>query len=163
MIQASGEQFPNNIVDILSLRTALIDTDLFVCQRPLRETDPNQSVGIFGANWMPEDESYEMLGAARAGQPTLSKYFVTVQGLIRDTDKERGLNVHGVLARMLRSMVYTDAPLRVALSTLSSSLNGRTESSQRWGVTQQRFLANEISGEWLYMSILELWLETEIR
>lgn len=163
MITVDDTQFPNNIVDLVALRSQLIDGDLFVVKRPIRPTDPNQSIGVIGSNWVPNDDSKEMLGQAYAAQPTLSRYSVTVQGVIRDTEQERGLNVHGVLARMLRSMVYTDAPLRVALSSLTSVLAGMTENTQRWGVTQQRFFANEISGDWLYMSILELWLETEIR
>lgn len=163
MITEDNSQFPNNIVELVALRTKLLDSDLEVFKRPIRPTDPNQCVGVLGSNWVPRDDSKEMLGQTFAVQPTLSTYSCTVQALIRDTEEARGLNVHGVLSRMIRSMIYTDNPLRVALSQLSSTLNGRTEVSQRWGVTQQRFFVNEISGEWLYMSILELWLETEIR
>ena len=163
MITYDTTQFPNNIVEMVALRSQLIDTDLFIAKRPLRPTDPNQSIGVVASNWVPNDESKEMLGSAYAMQPPLSRYSVSVQALIRDTQQDRGLNVHSVLSRMIRSMVYTDTPLRVALSGLTSTLNGMTEHTQRWGVTQQRFFANEIGGDWNYLSILELWLETEIR
>lgn len=162
MITAGDDQFPNNVVDILHTRSLMIDPDLFVTKRPIRPTDPNQSIGVFGSNWVPDEESKEMMGMTPM-QPPVSKYSITMQAVIRDTEEARGLNVHGVLARMLRSMIYTDNPLRVALSSLSSTLGLMTEHTQRWGVTQQRFFANEIRGDWLYMSILELWLETEIR
>lgn len=162
MITENVDQFPNNAVDLIATRAQMIDSDLFVIQRPIRPTDPNQSIGVLGSNWVPDEESKEMLGMSPM-QPPISRYQITVQAVIRDTDQVRGLNVHGVLARMLRSMIYTDQPLRVALSSLSSTLGLMTESTQRWGVTQQRFFANEIRGDWLYMSILELWLETEIR
>lgn len=163
MITANTAMFPNNIVDLIATRSELLDTDLFVTKRPLRNTDPNQSIGVTAAQWVPNEDSKEMLGAAFAVQPTLSRYVVTIQALIKDMDEVVGLNVHSVLSRMVRSMLYTDNPLRVALSQLTSTLNGATERSQRWGVSQQRFFVNEISGQWLYLSTLEFWLETEIR
>lgn len=161
MIEASEAVFPNNIVSLIEARAELIDPDLEVFKRPLRASDPNQCVGIVAAQWVPDEQSKQILGVSYPAQPTLSRYLVTVQALIRDMDEERGLNVHSVLSRMLRSMLYTDQPLRVGLSALTSALNGTTESARRWGVSQQRFFSNQISGEWLYLSNLEFWLETE--
>lgn len=155
--------FPNNIVELVSLRATLLDSDLFVTKRPLRNTDPNQSVGVFASQWVPNDDSKEMLGAAFAVAPTLSRYNVTVQSFIKDMEETRGLNTHNTLSRMVRSMLYNDDALRVALGTLQSTLNGVVEQSQRWGVTQQRFFSNELRGQWLYLSVMEFWLETESR
>lgn len=163
MIVADKTQFPNNIVDIVATRARLIDSDLFVIERPLRNSDPNQSVGVYAANWNPDDSSKELLGQARASQPTLSTYRIVVQAFVKDMDQVRGLNVHSVLSRLLRSMLYNDEPLRVALASLNATLSGVAEVAQRWGITQQRFFSNELSGEWLYLSILEFWLETETR
>lgn len=162
-IAADDTVFPNNIVSIVALRAQLLDSGLKIVKRPLRATDPNQTIGVMAAQWLPNEDSKEMLGSQFAVQPTLSRYTVTIQAMIRDMDEERGLNVHNALARILRSMLYTDNTLRVALSQLSSTLNGITEHSRRWGVQNQRFFANEIKGEWLYLSILEFWLETETR
>jgi hypothetical protein len=162
MITADDTVFPNNIVELLALRSQLLDSDITVLKRPLRNTDPNQSIGITAAQWLPDENSREMLGAAFAVQPTLSRYTVSVQAFVKDMDETRGLNVHSVFSRIVRSMLYTDNPLRVGLSQLSSTLDGATERSQRWGITQQRFFSNELSGEWLYLSTLEFWLETEI-
>lgn len=161
MVAADDSIFPNNIVSMIALRATLIDDQLEVFKRPLRASDPNQSIGVTAALWTPNEQSQEMLGQTFAVQPTLSRYVVNIQGFIRDMDEERGLNVHTVLSRMIRSMLYTDNALRVALSQLSSVLGTTTERSQRWGISQQRFFANEIKGEWLYLSILEFWLETE--
>jgi hypothetical protein len=160
VITADENAFPNNIVSLLEIRIALLDSDLAVVKRPLRNTDPNQAVGIFASNWVPNDDSKEMRGIAPM-QPTLSSYRIAIQAFIKDMDEERGLNTHAVLSRMLRAMVYTDQPLRVALATLTASLGSATERSQRWGISQQRFFSNELGGEWLYLSILEMWLETE--
>jgi hypothetical protein len=163
MIVADETVFPNNIVEMVHTRCELIDSDLFVTKRPLRNTDPNQSIGVFATQWLPDDESKEFLGQAYASQPTLSNYRIAIQAFVKDMDEVNGLNTHAVLSRMIRSMLYTDQPLRVALSSLSSNLGISTESTQRWGITQQRFFANELRGEWLYLSILEFWLETETR
>ena len=161
MITADETQFPNNAVALLELRCQLVDPDLFVIKRPLRASDPNQSIGVYAAQWVPNDDSKEMRAVMGGIQPTLSRYNIVIQALVRDTDEVRGLNVHTILARLLRSMLYTDAPLRDSLAQLSSNLGGATERSQRWGISQQRFFANELAGEWLYLSILEFWLETE--
>lgn len=162
MIVADNAVFPNNIVDLVATRCALIDTDLFVIKRPLRNTDPNQSIGVVAALWAPDQESLEMRGFYPA-PPTLQRYSITVQAFVKHMDEVEGLNTHSVLSMLLRSMLYNDGPLRVGLSSLQSTLNGTTEQSQRWGIAQQRFFSNEISGDWLYLSTLEFWLETETR
>lgn len=161
MIVANSNIFPNNVVELVTTRAATLDEDLHIFKRPLRASDPNQSVGVIAANWLPDENTKEMIGPGSPNQPPISKYLVSVQGFIRDMDEERGLNVHSVLSMRLRSMLYNDQPLRVGLRALSSTLGGTTESSRRWGVSQQRFFSNEINGEWLYLSILEFWLETE--
>lgn len=163
MIVADNTTFPNNIVELVHARCVLLDPDLYVVKRPLRATDPVQSIGILAAQWLPDEESKEMRGASFAVQPSLSRYAIAVQAFIKDMDDERGLANHALLSRMLRSMLYTDQPLRVGLSMLSSTMNGMTESTQRWGITQQRFFSNELTDEWLFLSILEFWLETETR
>lgn len=154
--------FPNNIVDLAAARFATIDPDLYVVRRPLRNSDPNQSIGVSAAQWLPQEDSYEMLGGpVGRHEPSLQQYLVTVQAFVKDMDEERGLAVHSVLSKMIRSMLYRDEPLRVGLSALSVSMNGSTERAQRWGIRQQRYFSNEISGSWLYLSTLEFWLETE--
>jgi hypothetical protein len=154
--------FPNNVVELVTSRTKMLDADLFVIKRPLRESDPNQSVGIFAAQWLPEEQSYEVIGAPQGHhEPTLQQYFTTVQAFVKDMDEERGLATHSVLSKMIRSMLYRDEPLRVALGALSVTTDGSIERTQRWGIRQQRYFSNELSGSWLYLSTLEFWLETE--
>lgn len=154
--------FPNNVVSLLNTRIKLLDSGLCVINRPLRENDPNQSVGIVAANWLPNEESYEMRGAPLGRhEPTLQNYFITVQAFIRHGDEEKGLAIHSVLSKMLRAMLYRDNALRVGLAALSASYGGSTETTKRWGVRQQRYFSNELQGSWLYLSNLEFWLETE--
>lgn len=161
-IDTSLMLFPANVVELVATRAQLLDADLFVCQRPLRQSDPNQSVGVTAAQWLPQEESYEMRGGPTGRhEPTLQSYLITVQAFIKDMDRERGLAVHTILSKMLRSMLYRDEPLRVGLAALEASYLGSTERTQRWGIRQQRFFGNDINSEWLYLSNLEFWLETE--
>lgn len=163
MITADESVFPNNAVSLLKTRFDLIDPELEVFRRPLRNTDPVQSVGVFGTLWRPDEESYEIRDMPSPGpsEPTLQRYSMMIQALVRDMEEERGLIVHSVLATLLRSMLYRDNPLRVGLASLSSTLSGSTETTKRWGLGQTRYLSNEIRGEWLFLSTLEFWLETE--
>lgn len=162
-IDNSTVVFPNNVVDLIATRVALLDSGLFVIKRPLRSEDPNQSVGVFGTQWLPEEDSYEMIGAPSPGrsEPTLSVYHLGIQAFVKDMDDERGPAVHSVLSKMIRSMLYRDAALRVALASLSVTMNSSTERTKRWGIRTQTFLSNEINKSWLYLSTLDYWLETE--
>jgi hypothetical protein len=162
MITTSTVVFPNNVVDLVATRLDAIDTDLFTIKRPLRPTDPNQSIGVFAALWTPDDDSYEMK-AAKPGlsEPSIQRYQITVQAFIKDMDEERGLAVHSVLSKMVRSVLYRDEPLRVGLIALATTISGSTERTKRWQILTQRFVANEVQGSWLYLSTLDFLLETE--
>lgn len=162
MITDAVAVFPNNAVSLIATRADALDIDLFVVRRPLKPDDSTQSIGVFGFQWNPDDTSYEMRGApVGRSEPSLSRYLITVQAFIKDMDEERGLAVHSVLSKMVRSMLYRDATLRVGLLALSVDMNGSTERVTRFGVTRQTYVSNELSGSWLYLSTLEFWLETE--
>lgn len=161
MITETTPVFPNNVVLLVQDRIPdAVDPDLRVFRRPLRESDPSQSVGIVAAQWLPDEESMEIRGTG-FHQPTLETYLITVQAFVKDFDEERGLATHSVLSEMIRSMLYRDAPLRVGLSALATSVQGVTKRTRRWGIRQQRYFSNEIEGNFLYLSTLEFWLETE--
>lgn len=165
MITADEAVFPNNAIIKISERMSLLDQDgdVKVHRRPLRDTDANQAIGVYGSLWTPDQTSLEMKGSASPGpqEPTIQRYVLTIQGFIKDLDEERGLAVHSVMSKMILAMLYRDVPLRVGLAGLETSLFGATERTTRWGVTTQRFLNNELDTEWLYLSTVECWLETE--
>ena len=167
MITDTVPVFPNNIIEILQTRIAGLDESLTnsTFRRPLRESDPNTAAGVFAATWEPNEDSMEMRGLGSSNpapaEPTISTYIIGVQAFVKDFDEERGLARHSVLSKMIRSMLYRDAPLRVGLSTLSVTMNDSVERAQRWGIRAQRYLSNEIDGNFLYLSTLEFWLDTE--
>lgn len=164
MIDSDTAVFPNNAVDIIATRLALLDADgdVVVLKRPLRESDPVQCIGVFATLWTPNEESMEMRGVLGGNhEPTLEQYMIAIQAFVKDMDEERGLAVHSVLSEMIRSMLYRDSPLRVALGSLTTDLLGIAKRTQGWGVRNQRYFSNELSGSWVYLSTVECWLEVE--
>lgn len=163
MITSTVSVFPNNIVDSLYSAISDLDSDLRGYKRPLRASDPAQSFGIFGQQWQPNNDSFEMRGAYSPGptEPTLGKYLVAIQAFVKDTDEERGLATHSVLSKMIRDMLYRDADLRVELAALTVATTLSAERTQRFGISAQRYFSNEIAGDFLYLSTIEFWLETE--
>lgn len=161
-VVADPNVFPNNIVQKIISRVPSIDSDLFVIARPLRNSDPPQSVGVVSSLWTPDTQSLEMKGAPLGQQqPTISRYITVVQAFVKNMNQEAGISEHATLSNMLRRMLYSDSTLRVQLGSLVWTDGVKSERAQRWGILNQRFVSNEISGEWLYLSNLEFWLETE--
>lgn len=161
MITSAVVVFPNNIVTICKDRTLLLDGDLHVYGRPLRPSDPDSSVGIYAGTWEPQHDSHEIGKPQAPSEPTVQRYVCVFQSFVRDMDEERGLARHSVLSKMIRTMLYRDAPLRLGLSMLTVDMFGSTESARQWGIGDGRFLSNELDGEFLHLSTLEFWLETE--
>lgn len=169
MIVADESVFPNNVVELIAMRMAnpaVIDPDVNVLRRPLRNTDPDQSIGVFAQLWLPEEDSLEMMGSLSGApqQPTLQTYSGSVQAFIKDGDEERGLAVHSIMSARVRSVLYRDNPLRLALQGLSVTYTtGAVETLKRWGIRTQRYFSNEIDAQWLYLSTLEFFIETETK
>lgn len=161
MITADEPVFPMNAVQLIAMRIDALDPDLRVFQRPLRTSDPVQSVAVLGVQVTPDDNTAEIIGRANAAPP-VSQYVIGIQAFVKDMDEERGLAAHSVLSKMIRSMLDRDTPLRVGLGSLVvNDPYGGTERAQRWGVRTQRFMSNELDGAFLHLSTLEFWLETE--
>lgn len=164
MIDETTPVFPNNVVQaIYDAIPVQIDPDIRVLRRPIRATDPNQTVAVFGSQWVPDEQSFEMGIGGPAGfhEPTLSSYLISIQAFVTDFDEERGLATSSILSNRVRAMLSRNDSLRVALRALSVTMEGSTETTRRYEVRTQRFVSNEIEGNFLYLSTLEFWLETE--
>ena len=162
MITDTVAVFPNNAVAAIKTAMQSIDSDLRIYGRPLRKSDPAQSVGVYGLQWLPDEQSYEIGGGLRGpGEPTISQYLISVQAFVKDMDEERGLAVHSVLSKLIRTTLYRDPTLMLGLRSLTVTMSGSTERTQRYGTKIVRFLSNEIDGNFLYLSTLEFFLETE--
>lgn len=150
--------FPNNAANLIATRiTDLYGPDLQVVKRPLRVSDLTQSVGVFPSDWYPDETSWEF----PSKQPTLQRYIIKIQSYAKDFDEERGIAVHSVIAKVMRSLLYVDVPLAIGLNALQVTMDGTIERIQRRGVNRQQYLSNEVAGEFLYLSTLEYYIETE--
>jgi hypothetical protein len=161
VIQADTLVFPNNVVDAVAIRFGGIDSDLRVFRRPLRHTDPSQSIGVLAAMWEPDEDSQEMLGKTVA-QPTVDRYICAVQAFVKDINEERGLARHSVLSELVRTTLYGDPTLHVWLRSLQTDILGVRKRLLKWGIRRQTYVSNEIDENFLYLSTLEFEVETEM-
>lgn len=152
--------YPNNVVALLVDRFKTLSPDFVIVPRRLRPTDANESVGVHAQQWAPDEDSYEVKGFLGASEPTLSRYLIVVEGFVKDTDEERGLVRHAVMAKLLRVMLYRDMTLRIALQTMSVEMFDSVERTGRYGIAGQQYISAEIQGSFLYLSTLEFWVET---
>lgn len=162
--------FPNNVVKCLKIVMPALgdDGELTVLARPLRPSDPNKSIGVYGTLWMPDERSYEMghnnvLGQPSSpSEPTLATYQIGIQTLVKHSDTEAALAVGSVLNKRVRAVLYRNGPLQVALGSLYVEDSTSRESLKRWGVRSQRYFSNEIEGKFVFTSVLDFWIETEM-
>jgi hypothetical protein len=163
MIQPGDAEFPNNVISLLAIRAPqYIDADLRVFKRPLRTSDSTQTVGLFPSLKVPEQASWEIGGGADTrGESTIKRYTVIAQSYVMDSDEERAISTHSILANRLWRMWHWDNPLHVALTALQVVANNTTERFQRRGATSTRYLSNEIQGSFLQTSWIEFWFDTE--
>jgi hypothetical protein len=153
--------FPDNVIALMNPAFDTLDPDIDVYNRPLRPSDPDHTIGIFPALWTPDDESYE-IGHSAPHEPTLQRYQIGVQGLVKNGDEPTGLKIHSILATRIRRVLYKNASLRNAIASLVVTDSGSTERIRRWTVRLQRYMNNEVKGTFIFVSTCEVILETEI-
>jgi hypothetical protein len=151
--------FPINVIDVLHARfKELIGLDIEIIDRPLRYTDPSRSVGLFAVDWVPVEGSYEI---GKGFEPTLARYNYRIQALVKHTDEEEGRALYASDSKIIKAILYRDAQLVQRLTELQETNFGSIERAKRWGVRAQRFLNNELQGQFIYLATTELWLEAE--
>lgn len=127
-----------------------------VVTRPLTPDDPNGSVGISALDWFPVDNE---IGA---DEPTICRYMYRIETLVKIAgDREEGQVSSSLLARSIRSMLYRNTDVRIRLGQLREVTDGRIERVQKWGIQQQRYASNHLSGTFLFVSTTDWWVETE--
>jgi hypothetical protein len=149
--------FPNNIVMVLGEEFRKIPPlDTYpVLLRPLRPSDPSLAVAVAASLWEPE--------ANEIGQPdpAVSRYVFALQCMVKHGDEVQGLAAHAALSKKVRDQFYRNPALRARLSVLRKVDGGVTERVQRFWIQRQQFISQELEREFLYVSALELWVETE--
>jgi hypothetical protein len=79
----------------------------------------------------------------------------------KDADKDIALARHATVARLVRRTLYRSSALRLLLESLVVTDGIVKERFQKLTVGTQRFLSNEIGGQFVFLSVLDLSIETE--
>lgn len=146
------------IIDTLAQHLGTLEGVNAVVKRSLNSTDPNMTLGICLDEWSPEDYEMDGLGILR---PAATKYFFEIRHMVKADSMEVGERLHRQTAKSVRSMLYGNNDLAVALRALSSNEDGLTERILKWVVAGQRFASNEIDRVFVSMSGTELVVDTE--
>lgn len=173
MILSSDVVFPNNVCELIKVRIDGLDTSFpveqrFKClRRPLRPADDaGQLAGVFPVQWLPDESSHEMKvmgGGRQPSEPTLGVYWISTQVMVQHADETEGIAQHAMLSNLVRTVLSRDPVLGVGFGTLSVVLSGgATEHFRRRGIRTQRFLNNELDGSFIYLSTIEMWVETQV-
>src|SRR5215211_3875315 len=104
-------RFPGNIVANLATFLTEFEPGVIVHKRPLRPTDDIQCWGVFATDRVPQTETKEMRGMPPTGFsfPTLHRHYITIQGMITDTQEDRGIATHSAMATALYAAVATSS------------------------------------------------------
>ncbi len=165
MIVPDDNNIPMLVKNALKLEFERLYADVPVFNRSVRTSDGVQAIGILGDALDPDEDSKE-IGQGRLGMgpafsaPTKKSYTFYIQGLVTDTDTERGISTHHAMASWIYNVLARSEPLRVALAALVSIDLGYQERVTRWDVRRQRYRDDSIDGRWLAMSMTEFWVET---
>jgi hypothetical protein len=164
MIAAGDIEFPNNVIELITFRvptfvdgSSPLDSRIQVFKRPLRQTDPQQCVGVFPAMKRPDPRSSEI---GFRGQ-SLNRYSLILQSMVKSTDEAEAISVHSILANRLSRMFHHDLVLDAGLTALAVNVDNIRERLQRRGIELQRYLDNQVEGTFVRTSWIECWFETE--
>lgn len=149
--------FPASIVTTLTRNLRRLPVIQEVLMRPLRPVDPNYCLGVFANDWTPGIGSY----AIGQEDPQHATYHVRIQCMVKHLIEQEGLQEHSVLSKSLRAMVYRDAQLRAELTALAEETFGVAERLKHYTVQAQRFLTNELSGSYIYLSSMDVNFNVE--
>lgn len=149
--------FPGNLVEVLKPVVGAVDGVGDVLGRPIRRQDQTGLAAVFPGEWAPQDTE---IGVGGLGEPTIQRYTLNVQYAWKGTPEEAARAHHSTVSKKIRAMLYRDPDLRVALAGLSDEFLGVTERFARLGVPGQRFFSNEVDGLFVFLSHIDMWVET---
>ena len=91
----------------------------------------------------------------------MANYMIAIQAMIKAGNEEEGLAVHSVLSKRIRTVLYRDQALQVALQSLTVTDGSSLERFLRGTIRTQRYMNDEISGKFVYVSTVDYSIETE--
>lgn len=159
MIHSAMEEFPTNLVNALAGTLSAIDPEVTVYQRPLSSMDNVQAIGVYPVRV--EDITTSMEIGNHFG-PTLERWIIGVQALVKDADQQQGSRDHSLLLSLIEDILYNNPSLDLLLTSITSlSISGVRRRTQRRGIRARNFLQGQLAGDWYYLGTLEYWMESE--
>lgn len=156
---SSTSGFPMNIIEELVTSYETFMPDHSIIERPLRYTDPAQSVGIFIVDQTPERQTLQI----GQREPVVNTYSCCIQNMVKATDEVHGRKLFGLDAKTVRVILYRDTNLLVRLSALVEDFMGSRERFTQIGLSRTRFLNNELSrGQFVWLARSDIWIQTEV-
>lgn len=156
-LEAPKEYFPASfITEIAKALRDLLPENCVVVERPLGESDPSFSIGVFADSWA-VDENTHQIGQF---EPTENRYVIRVQSMIKSIDHMDGRAAHSNLAKTIRVILYRDTTLRVRLTTATEELLSSVERVKGYGVTRQEFLSGKVGAAFMFMATTFVFVDT---
>jgi hypothetical protein len=157
----SDTTFPVNIANVLAAKLLAITGVDNVKMGELAATDANGTCAVLASSWRPVESGNQ--GGWQIGVPEpMGKYLLTVSTLVKNGDRDQGRAASAQLAKSIRVMLYRDTDLAVQLAQLTETLDGYTERVTRSKVFEQQFLDGGQAGVFVFASVTQLDVYTEI-
>lgn len=152
------DAFPANFVWAISQALERVPFVDQVVRRPIRPIDPNLTGAVYCHQWAPQENGYEI----GQEEPVLTQYSFVVEYLVKYAgDEAEGHNVHSVGSKHIRAMLYRDEALGIQLRQLSEVYAGTREQVKRIKMRRQRFFSNRIRSDFIFLSAIDGFVETE--
>lgn len=152
--------FPMNVVDVIAAHLQLIDPDIRVNKRMVDPADEHYTICVVPTQWSPDASSNEIRGGPN--EESIQNYGISVVSILADSNEERGIRTHSNLASRIRAVLYRSQQLRIELQQLKVDIDGHTERALGWRIESQQYLSSESSGEFRFVSGLDITFRTHI-
>ena len=123
-----------------------------VVLRPIRATDPSQTIGVWSDNWMPVANTH-IIGQP---EPQEANYLIKVANVVKSADEPNGRALFSLHAKMIRAILYRDADLRVRLNGLEELMLGSVERVQRYNVGRQNYVYTGTAASFVYLCVTDV-------
>ena len=153
-------QFPDCVTACIAVAISAIEGVTNIEYRGISSDDPSGTVGFDVTDWVAGEE--EMAGHTAGLIPSEATHSVSIEYLNKDSDSARGEELHRRITREIRTMLYADAELAVALGQLSRTGDNIIERMLRWKAIRQQNGSNKINGAFVSMSATEFMFITEM-
>lgn len=159
MTVVASTEFPENMLDVLRERFELIPDVSGVVLRNINIQDANGTIAIALDEWVPQE--YEINGLQNF-EPTTAVYNVAIAHISKVANREDGATEAKKVAKAIRTMLYRDPLVAVALRQLHEDFDdGRRERLLQWKITSVQHASNEIDKTFVNLSVTQMTFTTE--